>query len=425
MEDNRIEREKRFIKERIVPRKNYRKVLVMILGAVALGLIFGITAGVTIALSRNLTEEKTATQREKIIIVRDDTTESEESGSQEETLSSAEENRTEAVKEPESEESEVRTTEAAPGEQDILRQAYSKVEGGLVEITVTRSGGTDWFDTAILNRTEQFGVAVAESDDTIFILTAGNTVHNGSDISVYFKGEYASGKYEGADSRTGLGIVSVPKNSFSAGIEVVPLGNSFSVKTTDRAYLAGQPMKVLGAVEAGFVTNVISGVDVVDGYEQILYTDLPRREGGSGVLFNEEGQIIGWVSDYMNESGSTIAAACGISPLKFLIEDLCSGNATAYLGVTCTCVTRTEAAAADITPGLYVNSVEVGSPAYECGIQVGDRLISLNERSLSDSHSLRLRLDDLAAGNRVPVEVERKTPEGAVSLVLWALLEKR
>jgi len=422
MEENRTEGEKRFIKERIVPRKNYKKVIAFVLTAVGLGVIFGLTAGITISLSQNLTEDKSDTKREQIIIVRDDTVA--ESGEQEETTAASKASESESETSPE-ESTEAETEEAPKGDLEILREAYALLEQSIVTVTVSNSRGTDWFDRTIVDRTEQFGVAVAEATGTVFILTEGSGLTANMPVTVEYLGKTADGVVRGVDERTHLGIISLSRYAFSERIPVAVLGNSFGVHALDRVYLAGQPMKVTGAVEAGMVTNVLSEIDVTDGYEQLFYTDMTRQEGGFAVMFNEEAEIVGWVSDYQNEGNAGVAAVCGISPLKYLIEDLCSGNSTAYLGVLCRSISRTEAAELGISAGLYVREVESGSPAYDCGIQVGDRLVSINDWSLSDSHALCNRMDDLEAGMTVSVKVGRRTGDGEEILELSVVLGTR
>jgi len=428
MEDRSTEGGKRFIREQIVPGKNYRKVIVRILAAIGLGILFGLSAAVTIALTEKLTEEEPETKREQIIIVRDDTSSETESVPTTEAPATTEQAEAESgAAEVPSEETEASEKSAAGAvtEQELLRKAYGILEKGLATITVTKAGGTDWFDSEIISRTEQFGVLIAKSYTTLFYLTEGGELAAGDEVGVEFRGEKVQGIVYGVDSRTGLAVVTVRNGLFSETPEAAALGNSFAVQTMDRVFLAGQPFHVTGAVESGMVTNVLSSVDIVDGYEQLLFTDLSREEGGTGVLFNTEGEILGWVSDYMNEYYSGIAVACGISPLKYLIEDLCSGDPTAFLGVTCSYVSRAAAEEAGIISGLYVQAVENGSPAYENGIQIGDRLISLNGRTLSDSHSLRLRLDDLTSGERTLVEVGRGNGDGEKTLNLWVDLGSR
>ena len=182
--------------------------------------------------------------------------------------------------------------------------------------------------------------------------------------------------------------------------------------------MAGAQYGYAGACSAGTITFIHDYVDVTDGYAQYLYTDLLRSAGGSAVLLNMEGEIVGWVSDCTCIDDSPMVIACGISPLKYLIEDICSGKDTAYLGVDCVTVTAAEAEAAGVPAGLYVQQVLSYSAAEEYGIKPGDRITSINGRSVTDSHTLQVRIDEIQSGQNVIVEIERRAVEGYEPMAL-------
>ena len=57
--------------------------------------------------------------------------------------------------------------------------------------------------------------------------------------------------------------------------------------------------------------------------------------------------------------------------------------------------------------GLLIDSVTTGGPAAKAGIQQGDVLMSLGDRDISDTPSLRARLGTLKAGSDVPAAIFR------------------
>ena len=471
MSENNNDKERSFIKEKIVPRNNVKRILKNVLGALGLGVLFGIGAALAFFASQDLLEGRTETQpSQQIIIIRDDTTEasqdsaaaesrapaqtSETAGrqgdeesrpSQSETKdtdrgtadasASATEDSTEGSTEPASgeeaastsgaeyssdQESPAMETETSQEEQDPDPQdVYKKIMNGIVNIRITRNQGTDWFDDERFSQTEAFGAIIGETDQDFFVLTDSMNIREGDKLSVAMNGYVIYGTVQGRDDRTHLCVVRFPKSPDPGDAAVIPLGNSFQLKSLTQIYMTGAPHKIPGETVRGMITNIVDDIPETDGYKQLIYTDMTRISGGSAILFTEEGKIVGWVSDYTNVEGTNQAAACGISPLKYLIEDAMSGTETAYLGIRCTQVTAYDAVVNGMEEGFYISSVEENSPAFTAGLQTGDRLISINDQRVSGSHVLQIRIDqDLSPGQEIDVVVERRSAAGYEPLTI-------
>ena len=471
MSEKKDEQGRSFIREKIVPPNNVKRILKNVFGAIGLGLLFGIGAALAFFASQDLLEGRAETQpSQQIIIIRDDTTEASQDVSTTETTApgktsatsgrqgdietrpsestskpadnmtkepsaSAPEDSTEIPTEDSTEEDTTETgdvtndasesssedaqsetaSEEAPGPQDV----YKKIMNGIVTIRITRNQGTDWFDDERISQTEAFGVIIGETDRDFFVLTDSMNIREGDKLSAAMNGYVIYGTVQGRDDRTHLAVVRLPKSPDPGDASVVPLGNSFQLKPLTQIYMTGAPHKIPGETVKGMITNIVEDIPVTDGYKQLIYTDMSRLKGGSAVLFNEEGKIVGWVSDYTDVEGSDQAAAVGISPLKYLIEDAMSGVETAYLGIRCTQVTAYDAVINGMEEGFYISSVEENSPAFTAGLQTGDRLVSINEQRVSGSHVLQLRIDqDLAPGQEIDVVVERRSAAGYEPLTI-------
>ena len=67
MDRNEDKKERSFIRERIVPKKNVKKILFTVLGVIAAAAVFGVVAGVAFNLSRDLFGRETAPTESQII----------------------------------------------------------------------------------------------------------------------------------------------------------------------------------------------------------------------------------------------------------------------------------------------------------------------------------------------------------------------
>ena len=122
---------------------------------------------------------------------------------------------------------------------------------------------------------------------------------------------------------------------------------------------------------------------------------------------DEKAKIIGWISDYSCGDSDRVYAV-GISPLKYVIEDLCSAVNTAYLGIKCLTVNAEKSEETGLSAGLYVVEVEQNSPCYMMGIQAGDRIISINDYIVNDSRTLQDIIDRLQSGKEIVLMIERQ-----------------
>ncbi len=447
MEEKKQEERRGYIRERIVPRKNYKRILGYAGAVAGLAVLFGAVAGISFTLSRNAAEKDRTTEREAIVIARDDTsseTENTEKSTTEDPAESTEplapetteptngsggetgETEPSETAEPSSEAPEPSKTSA-----EHMKEIYEKVENGLAEIAVSGGESRDWLSTQLGGQDEYTGILVAEGAENYFILADGSILSEGSSLTVKLMNEYVPATVQGFDDLTGLMILSVSKSDVSGTPTIVPLGNSFLLNRFEEIFLVGAPFRMAGVVDSGILTYVRGMESVTDGYRQTVFTNIRRAAGTSAFLLNADGEIVGVVTDPLNAGDPTMANGCGISPLKYLIEDLCSGNDTAYLGVRTVTVREEDARIAEVPPGCYIQEVVLGSPAFEAGIQAGDRLVSIEGKtvgkmfSIGSPYFLQLCLDELSPGEETEIRVERKGVEGYEPMALTAVMGGR
>ena len=446
------EREKRFIRERIVPRKRYKKVLGILGAVIGSALLFGASSGAVFYLMQeSLNKNEVPESRiEPIIIARDDVSLSPEStASSEEKESTARETEAassaeSAASESGSEESTDNTnpesteeggeTSASDGESGAspsettaapvepteeteaplpdLRTRAEMIRNSLVSITVKESSATDWFASAILKTWQHLGVLIAENSEYVLVLTkAAGLNAEGAQITVSIGDTAVEAEYQRGDSETGLSILRVEKARLEGGYELLPLGNSFNLTSSDPVWFYGLTDGNGSGLNEGMITYLEGHRPVTDGYLQLIMTGMLHFPGETGILLNMDNELVGLVSDESCQQGVSITA-WGISPLKYLLEDMCSSQGTAYLGIRCVDVTAEDAEVLGVPSGLYIQEIAENSPAYLAGLLPGDRVIKVDAGAVNTNHVLQVWMDKLEPGTEIAIGIERRGPEG-------------
>ena len=170
-------------------------------------------------------------------------------------------------------------------------------------------------------------------------------------------------------------------------------------------FAAGYP---LGEPEYALVAGIISKLDA-DGetnwasVEQVIQHDAAVSPGNSGgPLVTEEGKVVGIVYAGLLEFNQFFAV--GLDQALPVLETLKTGENVEWIGI------NGEAFVDQGLSGLWVASVESGSPADGAGIVPGDVIVELERLALGDDGTMRDYCDVLrtrGAGRTMQVKVVR------------------
>ena len=117
-----------------------------------------------------------------------------------------------------------------------------------------------------------------------------------------------------------------------------------------------------------------------------------------GIITNSQGS-----SDMKN-----MITAYGITELKKRIEKMSNGEKAAYLGISGVEVTKEANEQLKVPYGAYLTEVEMNSPAMEAGIQQGDVLVQIDERSILSFNEYIRVLMDKKAGDTIEITIMRQ-----------------
>ena len=263
-----------------------------------------------------------------------------------------------------------------------MLQVADESEQAIVQVTgITNE--MDYFHQNYENLRQISGLAVAVSDESVYILTEYRVIDKASRIMVTFHdGSIADAEFQKRDPDTGLTILTVPVDCVKEGtlniLQAASLGNSRAVERGEPILALGSPLGYGDSVAYGIVTATENTVSGIDAQYSLLTTDIEGSRDGSGILVNLDGQVVGIIAQQYAGNNHTITALA-ISRIKPLIEKLSNNEILPWIGITGQNVTQELSGETGIPRGVLVTSVEPDSPAMLSGIKEYDVIVKINE----------------------------------------------
>ena len=273
-------------------------------------------------------------------------------------------------------------------------QAYATMDeltDGLQRYIVTvkaQKSDTDWLETVSRSTVKSAGVIIANNGTDLLILTNYNSLKNADSLMVsFFNGFSTTAKLLENHNASDVAIVSVSIASMGEminEIEIAPLGSSYVDSYVGTPIIAlGNPVGEMDSVCYGMVIADKCEADMTDSNFEILVTDIYGAVGGTGFLFNLKGQIVGVITGKKPSADTRyLVTAFEIGDLKPLIFRLSNGYKIPYVGITATYVSPEVHEEGKVPYGMYVKNVDRNSPAMKAGIQPGDVVVGIQEKSI-------------------------------------------
>lgn len=352
------------------------------------GFVIGIAACIAFAAFYPWAEKLFQNEPEEITIPRDEETKEQEAKAEEET-------------EKETPEDSYRQMLQS------LRAVAQDAGKSMVEIHEAVSGG-DWESDAEARKRSVSGVIVADNGRELLILGQIFTAKSGEKLEASFvDGAGCEVTVKSQDKSLGLCIYAVDRGLVSdstwSKIRTAALGSSYTVSMGDAAIVLGKPSGYSKAVGYGIIASDQRDIDIPDGQNSVLYTDIAGDELGSGVIVNLKGEVIGIVDPATSEEDSGQVSGYGISDIKDVIEFLSNGEGVPYAGIFGTDINE-EMEAQGMPEGIYVKDVETGSPAMEAGIQRGDIITYIGDEKITNMSVYRTTLLGQKEGTKILVK---------------------
>ena len=294
-------------------------------------------------------------------------------------------------------------------------------------VSVRTESETDWMEKQGRTKPNEncsTGIIAADTGQELLILADNAVCGAGTKWEALLAdGSSPEAVLKIQDKNRGLAVFSVSKKliSDSSGnqIQVAKLGNSNVVTQGDVVIGLGNMFGYEGGLGYGIVSSVEYNKVFSDGQCSVIATNIEAAHGGTGILVNQSGEVIGLIRQgILNaaEAGNdeVTANALAVSDLKAVLELMLNGKKVPYAGIYGVAVTTVISKEQEIPEGLYVTQVESDSPAMASGIQNGDVIQRVNGQAVTGITSFETALLETTAGDTVEVQGQRRGSGGYV-----------
>jgi Do/DeqQ family serine protease len=192
--------------------------------------------------------------------------------------------------------------------------------------------------------------------------------------------------------------------------------DSDNIEVGDIVLAIGNPFGVGQTVTQGIV-SALARSEVTQSEAQVfIQTDAAINPGNSGgALVDMAGRLVGINTAIFSRSGGShgIGFAIPSNLVRVYVDSALSGRKVEkpWLGARLEALTRevAEGLGLDRASGALVTRVWEKGPATEAGLQAGDVITAVDGVEVADARSVLYRLQTRGVGNRVRLDILRKT----------------
>ena len=299
-----------------------------------------------------------------------------------------------------------------------LSDYVAELEQYMVVVTSVESD-VGWFSDVYESESHTSGVIVGNNGRELLILTNYGAIDEADWIQVSFhNGITVDAQIVQYHSETDLAVLCINLNVMSQVMpdeefHVAPFGFSTSKGLLGSPVIAmGSPMGSSGSIGYGIITSTGGQLTKVDGNYGILSTDIYGSRNASGALFDMNGRLIGFITNEKTSSDmSNMITAYGISGLRRLITGLSTGSKIAYMGILGIDVTAKINEEYGVPVGAYIREIEMDSPAMQAGVQQGDVIVGIGDRTVNGISDYMDIILSTNVGNTIRLKVMRQSQE--------------
>lgn len=295
-------------------------------------------------------------------------------------------------------------------------------------VTVSKvTEGVDCFENPVESSDSFSGVVVRVDNKNIYILTEYDGLEDNSAYEIYFRnGEVTRANVLGVDKITGLAVISAKLDELSREVlesaRKAVIGDSSQLKPGDFVTAIGNPAGSMYSMSYGAVLTKPITRYITDRRVSLFHTDMPCVANGGGVVMNYEGKIVGIITKRFDNENSNITSFIGISELENLINLLISNRNMLYMGVVASDMSEEYMLENNLTNGIYITSIEQGSPAEHANFVTGDIIVSVGDETVENVFGFSNIIASYNAGDTVSVTIRRpyakSNVERTVNLVI-------
>jgi serine protease Do len=258
------------------------------------------------------------------------------------------------------------------------------------------------------------------------VLTNNHVIANADEIRVVLsdRREFEA-TVIGRDDRSDIAVLrmKIEKETLPA----LELANSDAIEVGDLVLAIGNPFGVGQTVTSGIVSALArTNVGVAD-VQSFIQTDAAINPGNSGgALISSDGRLIGINTAIFSQTGGSVGIGFAIPAnlARNVVASLLSEGKVVrpWLGANGATITPDLARSLNLArpSGLVFERVVPKSPAARSGLAVGDVVLSVNGKNITDVDEFRYVLATVPLGESVDITVNRNGTEKHFSIKLEA-----
>jgi Do/DeqQ family serine protease len=252
-------------------------------------------------------------------------------------------------------------------------------------MAVTRNPFTSRSGTAL----QGTGSGVIISPDG-YIVTNNHVIQNASKLQVTLNNnQNYMAKVIGTDPKTDIALLKIDAED----LDYLPFGNSNNAQIGEWVLAVGNPFNLTSTVTAGIISAKSRDLGMDANVSSFIQTDAAINPGNSGgALVNIHGELIGINTAITSQTGSYVGYAFAVpsNNARKIVEDILEfGDVQqGILGIRGVQASKLPAEMnVEVSEGVYVDEVEIGSGAEKAGLKSGDiinRIDNVEIRKFSD-----------------------------------------
>jgi S1-C subfamily serine protease len=307
------------------------------------------------------------------------------------------------------------------------------------ELEVTPAGLLDAYSEAVISVAERVSPSVVNIDvrknnqragagsgfvftPDGFILTNSHVVHGSTHLEVAFPdGQRFVADRVGEDPATDLAVLRIS----APNVVPVSFGNSQTLRVGQVVVAIGNPYGFQCTVTSGVVSALGRSLRSQSGHliDNVIQTDAALNPGNSGgPLVTSRSEVVG-VNTAVILPAQGICFAVGINTANYIAGRLIKDGKIrrGFIGVAGQNVPLhrrlVRGHALPVSGGIFVVSVETGSPASLAGLREGDIIVGFDDHPIPDIDTLHRVLTEGRLGIKASLTILRGTEKLTLNVV--------
>jgi serine protease DegQ len=310
-----------------------------------------------------------------------------------------------------------------PVEHNIVQPTLAPLLRKLLPAVVTVSARVFEQRGAVVS--EHSGSAVVFDGARGYLITNNHVIDHANTIAVVLAdGRALPAKVVGSDPDTDVAVIKVAADRLIA----IEVGDSDRLEIGDFVLAIGNPNNIGETVTSGIIGGLHRSNLGIEQYEDFIQTDAAIYPGNSGgALVNLKGELVGINTAFIGASNTNpeMGFAIPINMVRDVVNHIVEfGNAhRANVGMSYQDLNPTllcERRLSSTVSGPIITKIDVGSAAERAGLRVGDVVIQLAGKPVSNAPELRKRLQLVWAGDATELTVSRNGTTMTVRLAVQA-----